>query len=111
MYIENPKEYTHTHTHTQTQTISVNKFSKIAVYRNETQKSTVYISKENPNIIFKNNCVLQQHQNNKILENTFNKRSPRILAFDLWKKVLKTLLMKVKEESEKVGLKFNIQKT
>ena len=25
--------------------------------------------------------------------------------------VLKTLLMKVKEESEKVGLKFNIQKT
>ena len=31
----------------------------------------------------------------------------------LWQKVeeLKSLLMKVKEESEKVGLKFNIQKT
>ena len=32
----------------------------------------------------------------------------------LWQKVkedLKTLLMKVKEESEKVGLKLNIQKT
>ena len=31
----------------------------------------------------------------------------------LWqkKKELKSLLMKVKEESEKVGLKFNIQKT
>ena len=28
----------------------------------------------------------------------------------LWQKV-KSLLMKVKEESEKVGLKFNIQKT
>ena len=27
------------------------------------------------------------------------------------KEVLKSLLMKVKEESEKVGLKFNIQKT
>ena len=31
----------------------------------------------------------------------------------LWQKVkkLKSLLMKVKEESEKVGLKFNIHKT
>ena len=31
----------------------------------------------------------------------------------LWQKVkkLKSLLMKLKEESEKVGLKFNIQKT
>ena len=28
----------------------------------------------------------------------------------LWQKVLKSLLMKVKEESEKVGLKFNFQK-
>ena len=28
----------------------------------------------------------------------------------LWQKALKSLLMKVKEESEKVGLKFNIQK-
>ena len=27
-----------------------------------------------------------------------------------WQKVKKSLLMKVKEESEKVGLKFNIQK-
>ena len=29
----------------------------------------------------------------------------------LWQKALKSLLMKVKEESEKVGLKLNIQKT
>ena len=29
----------------------------------------------------------------------------------LWQKVKKSLLMKVKEESEKVGFKFNIQKT
>ena len=29
----------------------------------------------------------------------------------LWQKVKKNLLMKVKEESEKVGLKLNIQKT
>ena len=29
----------------------------------------------------------------------------------LWQKVKKSLLMKVKEESEKVGLKLNIQKT
>ena len=29
----------------------------------------------------------------------------------LWQKVMKSLLMKVKEESEKVGLKLNIQKT
>ena len=29
----------------------------------------------------------------------------------LWQKELKSLLMKVKEESEKVGLKVNIQKT
>ena len=29
----------------------------------------------------------------------------------LWQKELKSLLMKVKEESEKVGLKLNIQKT
>ena len=29
----------------------------------------------------------------------------------LWQKELKSLLMKVKEESEKVGLKFNMQKT
>ena len=29
----------------------------------------------------------------------------------LWQKVKKSLLMKVKEESEKVGLKFNNQKT
>ena len=29
----------------------------------------------------------------------------------LWQKVQKNLLMKVKEESEKVGLKLNIQKT
>ena len=29
----------------------------------------------------------------------------------LWWKVKKSLLMKVKEESEKVGLKLNIQKT
>ena len=28
-----------------------------------------------------------------------------------WEEELKSLLMKVKEESEKVGLKFNIQKT
>ena len=28
----------------------------------------------------------------------------------LWQEELKSLLMKVKEESEKVGLKFNIQK-
>ena len=89
----------------------MNKFTKIATYRLEIKKSTVYFSKENPNIIFKNNSVLQQHQNNKILANTFNKRSPRILAFDLWQKVLKTLLMKVKEESEKVDLKLNIHKT
>ena len=29
----------------------------------------------------------------------------------LWQKVKKSLLMKVKEESEKVGFKLNIQKT
>ena len=29
----------------------------------------------------------------------------------LWQKVKRSLLMKVKEESEKVGLKLNIQKT
>ena len=29
----------------------------------------------------------------------------------LWQKVKKSLLMKVNEESEKVGLKLNIQKT
>ena len=29
----------------------------------------------------------------------------------LWKKVKRNLLMKVKEESEKVGLKLNFQKT
>ena len=29
----------------------------------------------------------------------------------VWQKVKKNLLIKVKEESEKVGLKFNIQKT
>ena len=29
----------------------------------------------------------------------------------LWQKVKKSLLIKVKEESEKVGLKLNIQKT
>ena len=29
----------------------------------------------------------------------------------LWQKVKKIILMKVKEESEKVGLKLNIQKT
>ena len=29
----------------------------------------------------------------------------------LWQKALKSLLMKVKEESEKVGLKLKIQKT
>ena len=29
----------------------------------------------------------------------------------LWQKVKKNLLMKAKEESEKVGLKLNIQKT
>ena len=29
----------------------------------------------------------------------------------LWQKVKKSLMMKVKEESEKVGLKLNIQKT
>ena len=29
----------------------------------------------------------------------------------LWQKVKKSLLMKAKEESEKVGLKLNIQKT
>ena len=29
----------------------------------------------------------------------------------LWQKVQKNLSMKVKEESEKVGLKLNIQKT
>ena len=29
----------------------------------------------------------------------------------LWQKAKKSLLMKVKEESEKVGLKLNIQKT
>ena len=29
----------------------------------------------------------------------------------LWQKVRKSLLMKAKEESEKVGLKLNIQKT
>ena len=29
----------------------------------------------------------------------------------LWQKELKTLLIKVKEESEKTGLKLNIQKT
>ena len=29
----------------------------------------------------------------------------------MWQKAIKNLLMKVKEESEKVGLKLNIQKT
>ena len=36
------------------------------------------------------------------------------MTLPLWKKAkeeLKSLLMKVKEESEKVGLKLNIQKT
>ena len=33
------------------------------------------------------------------------------MTLPLWQKVKKSLLMKVKEESEKVGLKFNIQKT
>ena len=34
-----------------------------------------------------------------------------VLFFNLFKFELKSLLMKVKEESEKVGLKLNIQKT
>ena len=59
----------------------------------------------------RHDLVTKQQQYNKILENTFNKRSPRILAFDLWQKGIKSLLMEVKEESEKVGLKLNIQKT
>ena len=33
------------------------------------------------------------------------------MAPSLWQKAKKNLLMKVKEESEKVGLKFNVQKT
>ena len=33
------------------------------------------------------------------------------MVLDLSEKELKSLLMKVKEESENVGLKFNIQKT
>ena len=33
------------------------------------------------------------------------------MTLPLWQKVKKNLLMKVKEESEKVGLKLNIQKT
>ena len=39
--------------------------------------------------------------------------SDRQMTPPLWQKVeeLKSLLMKVKEESEKVGLKLNIQKT
>ena len=39
--------------------------------------------------------------------------SDMLMTPPLWQKVeeLKSLLMKVKEESEKVGLKFNIQKT
>ena len=32
-------------------------------------------------------------------------------SFYAWEEELKSLLMKVKEESEKVGLKLNIQKT
>ena len=32
------------------------------------------------------------------------------MTSSLWQKVLKSLLMKVKEESEKAGLKLNIQK-
>ena len=40
--------------------------------------------------------------------------SDKQMTLPLWEKVKKeqkTLLMKVKEESEKVGLKLNIQKT
>ena len=33
------------------------------------------------------------------------------MTLPLWQKVKKSLLMKVKQESEKVGLKLNIQKT
>ena len=33
------------------------------------------------------------------------------MVLDLSEKEIKSLLMKVKEESEKFGLKFNIQKT
>ena len=33
------------------------------------------------------------------------------MTLPLWQKVKRNLLMKVKEDSEKVGLKLNIQKT
>ena len=43
--------------------------------------------------------------------NTNNLRSADDTTFMAESKELKSLLMKVKEESEKVGLKLNIQKT
>ena len=48
-------------------------------------------------------------------KNSFNKFLPIVILivinFNKSEKELKSLLMKVKEESEKVGLKFSIQKT
>ena len=48
-------------------------------------------------------------------KNSFNKFLPIVILivinFNKSEKELKSLLMKVKEESEKVGLKFSVQKT
>ena len=48
----------------------------------------------------------------KIADRNTSKTSDMQMTPPLWQKEeLKSLLMKVKEESEKVGLKFNIQET
>ena len=75
-------------------------------------------NKKNKNILKKSNECLIIYQ----IKGTESKNEIQVASFNLKyvddtifmaesKEELKRLLMKVKEESEKVGLKFNIQKT
>ena len=59
------------------------------------------------------NTVLDESQTGRTLLGEISITSDMQMTPPLWQKVKRneSLLMKVKEESEKVGLKFNIQKT
>ena len=59
------------------------------------------------------NAGLEEHKLESRLLGEISITSDMQMTPPLWQKVeeLKSLLMKVKEESEKVGLKLNIQKT
>ena len=129
LYIENPKDSTRKLLEL------INKYSKVSGYKINTQKSLAFLYTNNEKTereiketipftispcffnlhaeyIMRNAGLEEAQAGIKIAgRNINNLRYTNVITLMAESEELKSLLIKVKEESEKVGLNFNIQKT